>query len=229
MNPTRNGKIARLPLHLREQLNRRLQDGQQGKKLVAWLNALPEVRAITAEEFGGRPVREQNLSEWKQGGYRDWLALEDARHVTARLNEELAECGGDVSQALSETLARWLAVRYAVATRRLVETEGPEQWRLLRELCGDVVELRRGDHSARRLELECARVAAIGRGATAHPPVRSSKRCWPSPMSTGWSSSSRNRSPASTTSGTSHSFSPSNIGLIWAKPPATHFPAISAS
>jgi len=46
-----------------------------------------------------------------------------------------------------------------------VATEGPEHWRLLRELCGDVVELRRGDHSARRLELERARVAAAERDA----------------------------------------------------------------
>ncbi len=165
MNPTRNGKIARLPHHIREQLNRRLQDGQQGKKLVAWLNSLPEVRAITAAEFGGRPVREQNLSEWKQGGYRDWLTLQEAREVTARLDEELADCGAAEGQPLSETLARWLSVRYALATRRLVETEGPEQWRLLRELCGDVVELRRGDHNARRLEIDRARVAAIERDA----------------------------------------------------------------
>jgi hypothetical protein len=165
MNPTRNGKIARLPLHIREQLNRRLRDGQQGKKLVAWLNSLPEVRAITKAEFDGRPVREQNLSEWKQGGYRDWLALQEAREVNARLDEELADCGEPGDKPLSETLARWLAVRYAVASRRLVETEGPEQWRLLRELCGDVVELRRGDHSARRLELERARIAAIERDA----------------------------------------------------------------
>jgi hypothetical protein len=165
MSPTRNGKIARLPLHVRENLNRRLQDGEQGKKIVAWLNSLPQVRAVAAAEFGGRPVREQNLSEWKQGGYRDWLAVREAREVTARLDEELADCGDDETRPLSETLARWLAVRYAVATRRLVETEGPEQWRLLRELCGDVVELRRGDHSARRLELERSRVAAAEREA----------------------------------------------------------------
>jgi hypothetical protein len=165
MNPTRNGKIARLPLSIRENLNRRLQDGEQGKKLVAWLNSLPEVRSMIHAEFGGRPVREQNLSEWKQGGYRDWLALQEAREVAARLDEELAECGDGVAKPLSETLARWLAVRYAVATRRLVETEGPEHWRLLRELSKDIVELRRGDHSARRLELERARVAAAERDA----------------------------------------------------------------
>jgi hypothetical protein len=165
MNPTRNGKIARLPRHVREDLNRRLQDGEQGKKLVAWLNSLPQVRTVVAAEFGGRPVREQNLSEWKQGGYLDWLSVQDAREAIARLDEELADGGDDEAQPLSETLARWLAVRYAVATRRLVETEGPEHWRLLRELSKDVVELRRGDHSAKRLELERTRVAAAERDA----------------------------------------------------------------
>jgi hypothetical protein len=37
MNLTRNGKIARLPLAVRQELNRRLDEGEQGKKLVAWL------------------------------------------------------------------------------------------------------------------------------------------------------------------------------------------------
>ena len=160
MNSTRNGKIARLPLTVRELLNQRLRDGEQGKKLVAWLNALPEVQAVMDAEFCGKPIREQSLSEWKQGGYRDWLEYQEAREVMARLQEELPEGGDPEGPALSETLARWLAARYAVATRRLLETEGPEQWRLLRELCGDVVELRRGDHSAKRLEIERKRLEA---------------------------------------------------------------------
>ena len=37
----RTGKIARLPDDIREQLNRRLNDGEKGKKLVMWLNSLP--------------------------------------------------------------------------------------------------------------------------------------------------------------------------------------------
>ena len=74
MTVTRNGKIARLPRAMREELNRRLRDGEQGNKLVAWLNGLPEVKAVVALEFGGKPIREQNLSEWRKGGYRDWLA-----------------------------------------------------------------------------------------------------------------------------------------------------------
>ena len=34
---TRNGKIARLPREIRDELNRRLDDGGQGKDLVEWL------------------------------------------------------------------------------------------------------------------------------------------------------------------------------------------------
>ena len=35
---------------------------------------------------------------------------------------------------------------------------GREGWRLLREMCGDIVELRKGDHSAERLQIERERL-----------------------------------------------------------------------
>jgi hypothetical protein len=47
---TRNGKIARLPQALRDELNQGLQDGRKGVELVQWLNGLPEVQAILAAE-----------------------------------------------------------------------------------------------------------------------------------------------------------------------------------
>lgn len=46
------------------------------------------------------------------------------------------------------------------AKRRVTEAKSPENWRLLREMCADVVERRRGDHSAQRLLLERERIAA---------------------------------------------------------------------
>jgi hypothetical protein len=159
MNLTRNGKIARLPLAIRQELNRRLDEGEQGKKLVAWLNSLPEVQTIVTEEFGGKPIREQNLSEWKQGGYRDWLAKQEALEIAERLREDATEWNAEGRAPLSDTLAHWLAARYAVATRRVAETGGREGWRLLREMCGDIVELRKGDHSAERLQIERERLA----------------------------------------------------------------------
>ena len=158
MNATRNGKIARLPRAIRLELNRRLDEGEQGKKLVAWLNALPEVQAIVAAEFGAKPIREQNLSEWKQGGYRDWVAQQEALEIAGRLGEDAAEWIRENRAPLTDTLAHWLVARYAVATRHVAETGGREGWRLLREICGDVVELRKGDHSAERLQIDRERL-----------------------------------------------------------------------
>ena len=158
MNLTGNGKIARLPLAVRQELNHRLDDGEQGKKLVAWLNTLPEVQVIVATEFGGKAIREQNLSEWKQRGYRDWVAQREALEVAGRLGEDAKEWNAEGRAPLTDTLALWLAARYAVETRRVSETGGREGWRLLREMCGDIVELRKADHIAGRLQIERERL-----------------------------------------------------------------------
>src|SRR5438105_15939871 len=138
MNLTRNGKIARLPLEVRNELNRRLDEGEQGKKLVAWLNGLPAVQAIVATEFGGKAIREQNLSEWKQRGYRDWLAKQEALEIAERLREDATEWNGEDRPALTDTLAFWLVARYALATRRVAKTGGREGSRLLREMCDNI-------------------------------------------------------------------------------------------
>ena len=50
-NRTRTGKIARLPKAVREELNRRLQDGEPGTQLVEWLNSLPQVQRVKALKF----------------------------------------------------------------------------------------------------------------------------------------------------------------------------------
>ena len=47
-SPARKGKIARLPPAIREHLNRRLQNGEEGKKLVGWLDSLPIFLAFAA-------------------------------------------------------------------------------------------------------------------------------------------------------------------------------------
>ncbi|MCX6952946.1 MAG: hypothetical protein NTV51_12390, partial [Verrucomicrobia bacterium] len=64
---TRTGKIARLPRAVREELNRRLLDGESARRLVAWLNGQAEVRAMLAEHFDGRAIRVQSVSEWRAG------------------------------------------------------------------------------------------------------------------------------------------------------------------
>ena len=71
---TRNGKIARLPADLRTELNQRLANGEMIKPLAEWLNGLPKVQEVLRKSFEGRPINEDNISEWKNGGYRDWEA-----------------------------------------------------------------------------------------------------------------------------------------------------------
>ena len=151
---TRTGKIARLPRTLRDQLNQRLHDGEKGRALIAWLNALPEVQSILTAEFDGSPINGQNLTEWKRGGYRDWVAHQEALCIAERLGEDAAQLQAQGNPPFTETLAIWLAARYSVAARQLSQCQGQEGWRLLREFCADVVRLRRGDHSAQRLRLE---------------------------------------------------------------------------
>lgn len=159
---TRTGKIARLPRALREELNGRLQNGAQGKRLVAWLNAVPEAQAVLKAEFGGRAISEQNLSEWKQGGYREWQAHREALERAGELAASASELTGKAG-AMADHLAIVLTSRYVAA---LAEWDGDleggngQKLRVLRALCQDVVELRRGDHSAARLKLEQARVEA---------------------------------------------------------------------
>jgi len=168
MNTTRTGKIARLPQDFRDQLNRRIRDGHQGKHLAAWLNTLPEVQAIMTAEFAGKPIRPQNLSEWKHGGYRDWLLEQSALNLARQLAQDTA--GLQARFPFADLLAHRLTARYALAACALPAQDSPGQWRRLRELCADVVQLRRGDHAAERLRLDRERLArglqpADGEGA----------------------------------------------------------------
>jgi hypothetical protein len=137
---TRTGKIARLSNNVREQLNHRLADGESGKKLLAWLNELPEVRAVLVAEFGGRPVNAPNLTAWRQGGYRDWLMESEARSLAENLGRKRT---GDC-RSLMDVLMLSLAGRYTAAIDRLPEAAGGEDYqRWLGRMCHDVVTLNR--------------------------------------------------------------------------------------
>jgi len=158
MMKTRIGKIARLPQAVREELNRRLHEGERHDRLVEWLNGLREVQAVVGAEFAGRAISAQNLSDWKRGGYADWVAHQEALELAERLGEDTAEWAVEGKVRLSETLALWLAARYAVALRRVAKGSGEKGWRRLEEVGRAIVALRRGDHSAERLRLEGKRL-----------------------------------------------------------------------
>ncbi len=157
----RNGKIARLPREIREALNRRLSDGEPGGPLLAWLNALPEVAAVLARDFGGCVISKQNLCEWRAGGFKEWQVRQETLDQTRELAADAAEITAATDGRLTDHLATVLAARYASALsgwNGQVTEEFRRELRALRGLCQDIVELRRGDHSGARLSLERERL-----------------------------------------------------------------------
>jgi hypothetical protein len=83
-------------------------------------------------------------------------ALAEVRHVVAEAKELSQAADG----TLTDHLASWIAGRYAIAGRRLAaeSKNGALDWNLLRALCHDLVDLRRGDHSAESLRIERERL-----------------------------------------------------------------------
>jgi hypothetical protein len=150
---TRNGKIARLPKSIRDELASRIDNGEQGKDLVEWLNGLPAVQDMLKDQFGGRPVNEQNLSEWKQGGYPEWLRQQETRSLVSKLTEQSddldeAADGQEISDCLAGSLAAELA---RLATTLLEkETEPEKRWQRLCQVHRELSRLRRDDHRAVR-------------------------------------------------------------------------------
>jgi hypothetical protein len=78
MNLVRNGKIARFPKHLGDELNRRLDHGEHGQPLLQCFNSQPEVRALSVVEVGGRPVNKPTQPQWRRGGCAGWVRQPDS-------------------------------------------------------------------------------------------------------------------------------------------------------
>jgi hypothetical protein len=137
----RTGKIARLPAPIRNELNRRLNNGALGRELVTWLNALPEVQSVLAHRFGNRPITEDNISAWRHGGFKEWL-LEEERHARTReLSDQCPErdpalrarrIGAFTQEQLALELAEELERLSAMTDR---EARSKRLQRLSQELC----------------------------------------------------------------------------------------------
>lgn len=144
---SRIGKIARLPRYLRSQLNERIEDGEPGRPLLEWLNALPAVRDTLAEHFGGRPISEQNLSEWKQGGFKDWQRHQETRALARGFLAEAEELEEEIGATpLPDRLSETVALALARLLREAVDGEpGPEQRSAILEIVRELGRWRQGD------------------------------------------------------------------------------------
>ena len=152
---TRNGKIARLPDAIREQLNQRLLDGKQGKDLVEWLNGLPEVQTVMQASFEGRPITEDNVSEWKNGGYLVWASGQRMWNTVCSFMDGTTALRGAAKGGLTDRMALMLAAAMAGQMQQL-ETlpDGIEKAKIWRELRISLLALRRSELYAERLKIE---------------------------------------------------------------------------
>lgn len=150
MARTRRGKIAKLPAEIRAEVNRRMLDGQPGRQILDWLNAHDRVRPILAAQFAGADINDQNLTEWRQGGYMDWV--EDREKLDA-LKELSLFAGGAVKSGggIADGAAAIAAGKLITA----IECAAPED---LVKLSAAIAALRGGDVDNRKLQLKAREV-----------------------------------------------------------------------
>jgi hypothetical protein len=106
-------------------------------------------------------VSKQNLCEWRAGGFVEWQARQETLAQARELAAEAGELESATEGKLTDHLATVLAARYASALAGWdgeVTDEFRRKLRALRGLCQDIVELRRGDHSGARLQMERERL-----------------------------------------------------------------------
>ena len=156
---TRSSKIGRLPGPIRQELNQRLDNREQNKRLIQWLNSQPEVQAVLAAEFNGTPISPKNLSDWKKSGFHNWQIAHAALDFTEHsLPDDLDTAA---LEKMSAKLIRCVQIRYAAVAGSLPAVhDNPEvELRRLGDLCQNLTALRRGDLAAERLSVEQQRLA----------------------------------------------------------------------
>jgi len=145
----RIGKIARLPKEIRDELNRRLNNGERQDKLVDWLNGLEPVKAVLKSQFGGRPISEQNMSDWRKGGYAEWEQSQEvvafARDIRDKPDAFLQGLDGKLA---SECFSTLLAVNLVELSKTLLDEKMNmnERWRRVCQVHEQLSRLRRDDH-----------------------------------------------------------------------------------
>lgn len=153
----RTGKIARLPSAIREELNKRLQEGQLGPQLLPWLNSLPETLKVLDDHFAEQPINAQNLSDWRNGGYQDWLNKKDRVHRVRELAAQATELaranGGSIAEgALAIASGRILEALEKLddATADGKKLSAPELAEVLSGAVGSLVSVRSAEIAAVR-------------------------------------------------------------------------------
>jgi len=97
----RNGKVARLPLALRDQINHLLDDGVPYKAIIERLGD------------AGKHLNEDSISNWRLGGYQDYLKaqlINDRARIQTEAAADVARVTGELSPAKLQQACQEIAL-----------------------------------------------------------------------------------------------------------------------
>lgn len=138
-------KIGRLPFVVRNELNERIRDGEDGPAILSWLNARKETRRVLRDLKAG-DVSAQNLTDWRSSGYRDWLEDQERADRIRRL----AEISSSIAASAGGNAA---GVGCNIATAKIMdilEESDPEK---VADLAKALVQLRSSETAAQKVAL----------------------------------------------------------------------------
>jgi hypothetical protein len=156
-----NGKVARLPLEMRNLVNQSLRDGRPYREIVVLL---------AAEGFAG--FTEHNISNWRKIGYRDWLQVQERFDAARPLSDKALALLGQLSPAGRSTLSDLNEAMLAALFHELLldfdtpnlPAKSDEFLRLAKALAavmGARAQRQRADLERRRYELELRNIEQV--------------------------------------------------------------------
>lgn len=142
-------KISRLPWKIRNTICEMLSDGRRGADVCAYANATKEWRALRKADPALIDITEQNVSQWRTSGYKEWQA-ERARHERLRTATETAHhiaeaTGGNPASVGSRILSGRLTEFLETVD---LDTDG------VMSLAKILNDLRKGENDSQRLALD---------------------------------------------------------------------------
>lgn len=152
----RTGKIARLPWGLRRMVNEQLRDGKTGPEILGWLNENPHTLELVSPRYDGRSINEQSLSEWRAGGYQEWLQDAEIQESVIEMIGEAQDLelqAGDYN-SLADSLSAPLAIelnRCLKEVTQSTELSGKDRRDAVLALVKASTQIRRANHARQRL------------------------------------------------------------------------------
>jgi hypothetical protein len=137
-----------------------------GEPLLAWLNAEKAVQYILREQFDSRPVNKQNLSQWRNGGYVDWLSHQQTLEMAHRNLAGDAEAFDEITDGgrFGENLATLMHVKLAQISKPLMNHDGhtlDQRWRRTRQVLKEFNRLRRSSYLAAKAKLDAEKQSTL--------------------------------------------------------------------